>query len=148
MPNIWGNWLINPGDGGQPLGTGKRYIYEKNQYSYLKVVTLPCETLSAIWGNFSGSANNHHASPRTDHMITTKQSTTQPCNVHILWDTHCQKLGKIFTGPTQKLVFSLMVISDVYRFFILNKTTFTKYSQELWNPLSNWVPGKFKFWQA
>ena len=30
----------------------------------------------------------------------------------------CQKLGKIFTGPTYKLLLSFTVISDVYRYFL------------------------------
>ena len=63
----------------------------------------------------------------------------------------CKKLGKIFTSPTCKLILSFMVISDVYRSFIPNKTTFTKYcltqvdfkALQLWNPLSKGVPGKF-----
>ena len=33
----------------------------------------------------------------------------------------CQKLGKIFTGPTYKLLLSFMVISDIYWSFIPNK---------------------------
>ena len=63
----------------------------------------------------------------------------------------CQKWGKIFTGPTYKLLLSFTVISDVYRSFILYKlhilstVLFSGFqsSRELWNPLSKAVPGKF-----
>ena len=44
----------------------------------------------------------------------------------------CQKLGKIFTGPTYKLLFSFTVISDVHKSFIPYKTTFTKYCLTQW----------------
>ena len=37
-----------------------------------------------------------------------------------------KKLGKTFTGPTHELLFSSTAMSDVYRSFIPNKTTFTK----------------------
>ena len=65
----------------------------------------------------------------------------------------CQTLGKIFTHPMCKLVFSFTVISDVYRSFIPNKTTLINYcltqgiskllglpGQELW---SKAAPCKF-----
>ena len=54
------------------------------------------------------------------------------------------KLGKLFTGPTKKLFLSVTVISGVYRFFIPNQTTFTKYclTWELWNPQTKAVPDK------
>ena len=43
-------------------------------------------------------------------------------------DISVRKLGKIFTGLTYKLPLSFMVISDVvYRYFIPNQTTLTKY---------------------
>ena len=45
---------------------------------------------------------------------------------------HCQKLGKIFTGLTYELLLSFAVISDVYRSFIPNKTTFTKCCLTQW----------------
>ena len=55
---------------------------------------------------------------------------------HICMDyglhSQCQKLGKIFTGPTYKLHLSSMVISDVCRLFIPNKTTFTKHCLTQW----------------
>ena len=44
----------------------------------------------------------------------------------------CKKLGKIFTGLTYKLLLSFKVISDVYKSFIPNKTTFTKYCFTQW----------------
>ena len=44
----------------------------------------------------------------------------------------CQKSGKIFTGMTYKLLSSFTVISDAYRTFIPNKTTFTKYCFTQW----------------
>ena len=53
----------------------------------------------------------------------------------------CRKLGKIFTCPTHKLFLSFMLISDVYRSFIPNKTTFTKHC------LTQWIskfPGSFE----
>ena len=69
-----------------------------------------------------------------------------------LWEL-CQKLGKIFTGPMNKLLLNFKIISDVYRSVIPDKTTFTMYCltrwisfkalQELWNPLSQAVSGKF-----
>ena len=43
-----------------------------------------------------------------------------------------QKWAKIFTGATYKLFFSFSVISDVYRSFIPNKSTFTKYCLTQW----------------
>ena len=55
------------------------------------------------------------------------------------------KLKKTFTGPTYKLPMSLMVISDVHRSFIPNKTIFAKYCLTQWisklpgNFDSNWV---------
>ena len=39
-----------------------------------------------------------------------------------------------FRGPTYKLLLSFTVISDVYRSFIQNKTTFTKYCLIQWMP--------------
>ena len=57
-------------------------------------------------------------------------------------DMQCQKLGKIFTGLTYKLFSSFTgFFSDVYRSFIWNKTTFTKYC------LTQWIsklPGSFE----
>ena len=38
--------------------------------------------------------------------------------------SQCQKLGKIITGLTYKLLLSFTVISDVYRSFMPNSTTF------------------------
>ena len=43
----------------------------------------------------------------------------------VLPTMQCQKLGKIFTGPTYKLFLSFTTISDIYMSFISNKTTFT-----------------------
>ena len=60
-----------------------------------------------------------------------------------LEQSQCKKLGRIFTGLT--LFLSFTVIFDVSRSFIPHKNTFTKYCltqwifkapQELWNPLS------------
>ena len=51
--------------------------------------------------------------------------------VVISW-AQCKKIRKIFTGLTHKLLFSITVISDVYRSFIQNKTTFTKYCLTQW----------------
>ena len=44
------------------------------------------------------------------------------------FDTHaqCQQLGKIFPGPTHKLLLSLMVIPDVYGPLIPNQIVFSK----------------------
>ena len=47
-----------------------------------------------------------------------------------MWQSHidikqCQKLGKIFTGSTDKFFFNFKVISDAYKSFMPNKTTFT-----------------------
>ena len=39
-------------------------------------------------------------------------------------DMQRQRLGKIFTGPTYKLLLRFIVISYVYRFFIPNKVTY------------------------
>ena len=47
-------------------------------------------------------------------------------------NVQCHKFGKIFTGLTYKLPFSFAVISDVYRFFGPNKTTFTRYCLTRW----------------
>ena len=44
----------------------------------------------------------------------------------------CQRFGKIFTGPTCKLLLSVTVILDVYRSCIPYKTTFTKYCLTQW----------------
>ena len=43
------------------------------------------------------------------------------------YQSSVKKLGTIFTGPTYNLLLSFMVISDVCRSFIPNKTTFIKY---------------------
>ena len=63
----------------------------------------------------------------------------------MLWDieglVQCQKYENIFTDPTYKLLLSFPVISDVYRSFIPNKTTFIKYC------LTRWIsklPGSLK----
>ena len=65
----------------------------------------------------------------------------------------CQKVRKILTGPTYKLLATFTVISYGYRSFIPNKATFTKdrltqwisklkAPRELLNPLSKTVLGK------
>ena len=46
-----------------------------------------------------------------------------PYTYEILWHVECKKLGKIFTCPTYELLSNFVVISDVYRSFIPNKTT-------------------------
>ena len=46
--------------------------------------------------------------------------------------SQCQKLGKLFTGLTYKLLSSFIVISHVYSSLIQNKTTFTKYCLTQW----------------
>ena len=46
------------------------------------------------------------------------------------------KLRKIFTGLTYRLFLSFIVILDVYRSFIPNKTTLTKYLLTQWISLS------------
>ena len=63
----------------------------------------------------------------------------------------CQKYGKIFTGPTYKLLLRFTGISYVYRslipheLHILSNVLFSGFqsSRELWNPLRKAVPGKF-----
>ena len=40
-------------------------------------------------------------------------------------NSHWLQLGNIFAGPRDKLLFSFMVISYIYRFFIPTKTTCT-----------------------
>ena len=68
---------------------------------------------------------------------------------HVTSNIPLEKLGEIFTGPMYQVLFSLIVISDVYRSFIPNKTTYNKNSVdfkafwELWNSLCKTVPGKF-----
>ena len=44
----------------------------------------------------------------------------------------CQKLGKIFTGPANKSLLSFIVISDVYKSCIPDKTTFIRYCITQW----------------
>ena len=44
-----------------------------------------------------------------------------------IYTIQCQQLRKIFTGLTYKFLLSFMVMSDVYRSFIPNKTVFTRY---------------------
>ena len=62
---------------------------------------------------------------------------------------HCQKLGKISTGLTYKLLLSFTVISDVYRCLFQTKLYLPStvllggFQRELWNPLIKAVPGKF-----
>ena len=50
-------------------------------------------------------------------------------------------LGKTFTGPTYTFLLSFTVISDLYRSFITNKTTFIKYCFTQW--ISK-LPGSFE----
>ena len=59
---------------------------------------------------------------------------------------------KKITSPTYKILLRFMVISDVYRSFIPNKTAFTKYCltqwisklpHKLWNSLSKALPDQF-----
>ena len=56
-------------------------------------------------------------------------------------------VGKIFTGLPYKLLSSFAIISDVYKSFIRNKATFTKYCHTQWISklpgLSKAVFGKF-----
>ena len=54
-----------------------------------------------------------------------------PLNIFVKLPT-VSKIREIFTGPTYKLILSFTVISDVYRSFIPNKTTFTKYCLTQW----------------
>ena len=52
-----------------------------------------------------------------------------------------KKFGEIFTGSSFKLLLSFMVISDVYRSFLRNKTIFIKFC------LTQWIsklPGSFE----
>ena len=44
----------------------------------------------------------------------------------------CQKLGNIITGLTYRLLLSFTIISDVYRSFIKDKITFSKYCLTQW----------------
>ena len=44
----------------------------------------------------------------------------------------CQNLGKIFTGPTYKLLLSFMFISNLEMFTGQNKTTYSKYCLIQW----------------
>ena len=44
----------------------------------------------------------------------------------------CHELGKIFTGPTHKLLLGFTVIPDVHMSFISNRTTFIKYCLTQW----------------
>ena len=53
-------------------------------------------------------------------------------------------IRKIFTGPTYKLFFSFKVTWGVYRCFVPNKTTFTKYYLTRWiSKLIRSSPGNF-----
>ena len=52
----------------------------------------------------------------------------------------CQKLGKIFTGMTYKLLLSFTAIPDVCR---SSSPNITKAAREHWNPPRNAVPVKF-----
>ena len=80
------------------------------------------------------------------HFVPTSTCSQDPCGNLPLWkpwkrlhlplavhmaQTHHlkqhKKLGKIFTGPTYKLLLSFTVISNFNRSFIPNKITFTKY---------------------
>ena len=81
--------------------------------------------------------------------ITVHQACPRYYTIYMLQN---QELGKIFTGQTYKLLLNFTVISDVYKSFIPNKTTFTKCclslsycqsSQQLWNPWSKAGFGKF-----
>ena len=82
-------------------------------------------------------------------MMTSQKNDDTQKN---MYQCQCQKLRKIFSRQTHKLLFSFTVISDVYSSFIPNNTIFTKYYLThwisklpgvLWNPLSEAEPGKF-----
>ena len=45
---------------------------------------------------------------------------------------HCRKLGKLFTGPSYKLLLSFAILSYVHMSYIPNETTFTKYCLSQW----------------
>ena len=56
-----------------------------------------------------------------------------PCVLTHIYAVQCQKIEKIFTGPTYNFLrLGLTVISDVHRPFIPNKTTFTRYGLTQW----------------
>ena len=62
-------------------------------------------------------------------------------------DSTVSKTKEIFKGPAKKLILSFTVISDVYKSFIWNKTTFAKFCLTQWiskllNPLNKAVSGK------
>ena len=48
-------------------------------------------------------------------------------NQQSVHSVQCKKLGKLFTGPPCKLLFSSTVFSDVHKSYIHSKTTFTIY---------------------
>ena len=74
------------------------------------------------------------------------------CSNYMQWQ--CKKLGKIFTGPTYKLLlsFNIQVVficlqvlyskwSCIYQ--VLSYSVDFQASQEHWNPVSKALPGKF-----
>ena len=66
------------------------------------------------------------------HVLSLHQTTHPSIHPSICPFVQCQNVWIIFTGPMYKLLSRFTVISDVYRSFIRNKTTFTKYCLTQW----------------
>ena len=103
------------------------YALRENHPNILKsVLCFGCEWPSRC---------KRHVTSNTLDKNCTKQTFSNAFRV--------SKNRKIFTGLTYKLLLRLTVISDVYRPFVPNQTTLTKYrlTQLIWNPPSKAAPG-------
>ena len=90
----------------RPANKRRRYNVTSSLIGWGHTQNDPCiiPTHSTQW-----SVNTH-----SWHLDLTHLSSLNACN-------QCQKLGKIFTGLTYKLLLSFTVIPEVYRSFIPNK---------------------------
>ena len=109
------------------------------RFKYISILILELYTPYTV---------THHAeNGKADTLTEMFTVFTHATHVH---NTECQKL-EVLTGPMYKLLLSFTVISEGYRSFIPNKTTFIKYCLtldfkpplEFWNLLSKIVLGKF-----
>ena len=91
-----------------------------SHYIHVSVIEIGamgfCEIILKIRIHCPNPLNNHD---KTKCMVIEY--------TYILYIIQCQKLGKVYTDPMCQLLLSFRVISNVYRSFVPNKTTFIKH---------------------
>ena len=76
------------------------------------------------------------------HIMFRYEPDVQPMTQNAEQSMQCQKLGKLYTGPTYKSLLSFTVIWDVYKSIIPNIATLSKYCLT-WNGFQSY-PGALK----